>query len=349
MVEKLFDLYISKDKRVLDGFAGLGTVLDVAADRQIHAVTGLDINPLACLAMQAKLFGIPSYDEVLNRAEKISLKLDRHLSNEIPAIPLDPSFAYTRKWFRPDTWVSLLALLHEISRETDVRVQRLFFVACAQIIRDVASVDPRCTHHLVTKKKPYIDPTPNWLRRVKIIGDIVRRMPVDEQQIVVKQQSVLQHDLGRQLDVVILHPPYLGVIHYHLIHRLATDLFGLVQNLYRPISLDGLDFRHTEIKSKDASTDRTENYRTFVRDLSAKMRSAIKPDGRCIIIIGDQRHKGHLRHPFTDFINDFEANDFELEEVFIWALQNNGGMHVLRRGHHIDHNYVLVLHKKNSL
>ena len=40
-----------------------------------------------------------------------------------------------------------------------------------------------------------------------------------------------------------------------------------------------------------------------------------------------------------------EGNGFGLEENFIWLLQNNGGMHVLRRGNFIDHNYIAVFRR----
>jgi hypothetical protein len=35
-----------------------------------------------------------------------------------------------------------------------------------------------------------------------------------------------------------------------------------------------------------------------------------------------------------------------LEEVFIWVLQNNAGMHIQRKGNYIDHNYILVFHRE---
>jgi hypothetical protein len=67
--------------------------------------------------------------------------------------------------------------------------------------------------------------------------------------------------------------------------------------------------------------------------------------GRAVVIMGDARHKGLLRHPFTRVVDLMESRKFDLEENFIWILQNNGGMHVLRRGHHIDHNYILVFRR----
>jgi hypothetical protein len=150
------------------------------------------------------------------------------------------------------------------------------------------------------------------------------------------------------IDLAIIHPPYLGVIHYHLIHRLSTDLLDIANRIWSPESIKQYDFAYSKLRGSDVSTDSSDKYNNFVKGIAAKMSELIAPNGRCVIIIGDQRHKGHLRHPFTDFILQFEAKGFLLEENFIWILQNNSGMHILRRGHFIDHNYILVFHKQDA-
>jgi hypothetical protein len=217
------------------------------------------------------------------------------------------------------------------------------FVAAAQVIRDVASVDPRCTHHLVTKQKPFIDPLPRWRELVAKNSAIVRVIPADKSKIKVIQGSAIGTEIGLQrADFVLIHPPYLGVIHYNAIHRLATDLLDYTNSIVNPVSLRKYYFNHESLKSEDMSTDDSKRYGKFVAAVANQMHNVVKPNGRCAVIIGDQRYKGHLRHPFTDFISEFEKHDFALEEHFIWLLENNGGMHVLRRGHFIDHNYILV-------
>lgn len=350
LVERLTSLYTSQQSRMLDAFTGLGTTLDVAADAQLHA-RGVDSNPLACLATESRLFGVPSEAAVLATADRIiagciQLASTSGAHHEWSDLLAEKHFAYTRKWFRADTLEAMLALMFRIANVEDVRTQRLLFVAAAQVVRDVASVDPRCTHHLVTKLKPFINPLPLWREKVAQAVKAVRLQPADPSLISISQASILEAPIkDASVDFTFIHPPYLGVIHYHLIHRLATDLLDIVNNVRRPVALRIYDFEHTRLKKADVSTDNTKPYREFVERLAEVMERVVAPDGRCAVIIGDQRNKGHLRHPFTDFIHSFERHGFQLEENFIWILQNNGGMHILRRGHFIDHNYILIFHK----
>jgi hypothetical protein len=177
----------------------------------------------------------------------------------------------------------------------------------------------------------------------------IRSTPTEQNLITVRQGSILTTELQKgAFEFALIHPPYLGVINYHQIHRLATDMLDIVKRTIAPAGLASYDFSYATLKQHDVSTDRTEKYMQFVDNLASVMTRIVAPDGRCAVIIGDQRYKGHLRHPFTDFINHFENNGFVLEENFIWVLQNNGGMHVLRRGHFIDHNYILIFHKPTN-
>lgn len=355
LVERLASLYTKDTSRILDAFAGLGTTLDVAADNG-HKAIGLDVNPLACLATEARLYGLPPRDVVLKLVDRVILDLGDLSGKSTGAhdqkwsgILAEPKYDYPRKWFRKDTLDSVLRLFFRIAAIDDVRVQRFLFVAASQVVREVASVDPRCTHHLVTKQKPYIDPLPLWRKMVVEGFDAVRPAPAIPAKISIAQASILTSKLGNDsADFVLMHPPYLGVIHYHLIHRLATDMLDIVNRIEHPDSLKKFNFDYERLKANDISTDNTEKYQKFVGDLAEKMQQVVAADGRCVVIIGDQRHKGNLRHPFTDFIACFERAGFSFEEMFVWILQNNGGMHVLRRGHFIDHNYVLVFHKETK-
>lgn len=354
LVERLISLYAkNKKSRVLDPFMGTGTSLDVAAEANLWA-TGIDNNPLACLIAEAKLSRDLSGPSVLNTVDKIAENLrtiasgvfettDREWSDYIA----NKSYEYTRKWFRKDTLNALLALLFQIAEIQDEQIQRLLFVAAAQVVREVASVDPRCTHHLVTKKKNFINPVPLWRQEVSQIMEAIRNIPIDPLRISIIQGSVFECNLeGYDADFVLIHPPYLGMIHYHLIHRLATDLLGIVSSAKTPVSIRKYNFQYQQIKRTDVSTDDSGKYWLFVRKLAELMQHVLVPNGRVAVIIGDQRYRGNLRHPFTDFIYWFEKCNFALEESFIWILQNNAGMHVLRRGHFIDHNYILVFRKK---
>jgi DNA modification methylase len=352
LVERLITMYARSGSRILDPFMGTGTTLDVAAEIGLPA-KGIDNNPLSCLISEVRLDHTISGQPILKAADMIANKLglptwDRPKSEnrQWEDYVLDRRYQYTRKWFRKDSLNALLALLFEIAELDDERTQRLLFVAAAQTARDVASVDSRCTHHLVTKKKDFINPVPLWMQEVNLGLEAVRKTQIDNSKISITQGSILEYALEKEsADFALIHPPYLGMIHYNLIHRLATDLLDVVKRAKMPASLNKYDFRYERIRETDVSTDNEKQYKFFIERLAEIMQKVVSPNGCCAVIIGDQRYKGKLRHPFADFIHFFENNGFALEENFIWILQNNAGMHVLRRGHFIDHNYIMVFRR----
>jgi hypothetical protein len=346
LVERLLDLYAGANARVLDPFMGVGTTLRAAAARGLSA-TGYDTNPLACLVARTYLAGPPNAEALARGLGLLRpARKSRHETDLAEQFFSDARYSYARKWFREDTLRAVLGLLANISNIPDATTQRLVFVAAAQEIRTVASVDPRCTHHLVTKKKDFIDPAPLVLRRAVEAQNVLAALPKGQSAPETLQASILEaQGQAAQADFVLVHPPYLGVIHYHLIHRLATDLLHFASAVYAPQALADLDFGSESIRRRDASTDDTVTYNAFIGDLQRSLAPLLAPNGVCAVIIGDQRYRGKLRHPFTKFIEAFEAGGLLLEENFIWLLQNNGGMHVLRRGHFIDHNYILVFRR----
>lgn len=353
LVERLISLYACNERsRILDPFMGTGTTLEVAAEANLRG-TGIDSNPLACLIAETKLARtIPTHlttgiaSEVAKNAFK-SLEVHAASDWSWPEALDDKRFEYTKKWFRKDTLNALLNLFLEIAEVEDEQIQRLLFVAAAQVVRDVASVDSRCTHHLVTKKKGFVNPTTLWKEKVANIVKAGRRTSVDLSRIVIRQGSVFEPTLELDsAEFALIHPPYLGMIHYHLMHRLATDLLDVVNMMKSPASLKKYDFNYERIRKVDVSTDSSNEYNLFVKKLTEKLQKIVVSSGCCAVIIGDQRYKGHLRHPFTEFIKGFETSGFDLEENFIWILENNAGMHILRRGHFIDHNYILIFRKR---
>ena len=351
LLEKILDMYCSKKSKILEPFSGMGTTLEIALEKKLNLL-GLDSNPLACMLSEIKINDLPSKSDVIKFLDELdekiyplfSTKTNKNIA-EWDKLLSDPKYNYTKKWFREDTLNATLQLLFKISEIKQTNIQRVFFIVASNIVRNVASVDPRCTHHLVTKEKLFIDPFPIFRKKVlQILPEITEKRKTVNVQI--KQQSIFENNFRKNsFDFVLAHPPYLGVIHYHLIHKLATDLLDITRLCKDPKSLENFNFDYDKIKQFDISTDSSEKYSKFIGEFALLMSNIVKDDGRCCVIIGDQRHKQHLRHPFSDFISHFENNGFVLEENFIWVLQNNGGMHVLRRGNFIDHNYILVFHK----
>jgi hypothetical protein len=346
LIRRLLELYCdTDDARVADPFAGAGNVLLAARGLGI-AADGMDANPLAVLLARARISEQPTSGQLASAWAAAQARLDeanfrRAARRRLKAALARGDFEYSRRWFREDTLDRLWLVGSAISTGVGDQTMGLLLVQLASTVRDVANVDPRCTHHLVTKVKPFLDAADLLQARV---SDYT---PKESPQGTPGNASVQQGDALSWVptvpyDLTIVHPPYLGVIHYNWIHRLATDLLGLLKHAYSPPALEDLSFDHEDLRERDMSTDKSDRYDGFVQRLSDVLEKAAGDTGRLSVIIGDQRYKGMLRHPFTTYIAALEDRGFVLQENFIWVLQNNGGMHVLRRGHFIDHNYVLV-------
>lgn len=349
LIDQLLDLYCADGTDLFDPFLGSGITAEIASKRGIQTL-GWDANPLACLLAEANCVSlVPKAAEIFDVIERIETRLGRSRANNPPSALMKDEFAYTRKWFRTETLTRVAKLLEAISDIDDVELQRLLFILTSQEIRNVACVDARCTHHLVRKEKPFIDP---WQRVKESLlsagGNAVSSRLLEARRPIIEQRSVV-HDIPEgKFGFVLAHPPYLGVIHYNQIHRLATDLLAYTRASCQPASLMPYEFGIAQIKAADVSTDNEAQYDDFIYKFAQRIHSVVTPGGVCALIIGDQRFQGRLRHPFTKFIDKFEGIGFSLEENFIWALQNNGGMHVLRRGHFIDHNYILIFRNRNA-
>jgi len=344
LVGKILDVFGENSNCMVDPFLGTGTSAVLAAQRGIRA-QGIDVNPLSCLITKLRLHGSPPSSESVNEAMlRILERCKRSRSKRNWQMFFsNEEYEYSRKWWREDSLIETLKLFWSISMESDPVIQSIFFVAAAEEIRNVANIDPRCTHHLVTKKKDFIDIKQGLEDEVKDVMKCLNAHIVDGSNIIVTQGDSTDSEVEvLDADLVIAHPPYLGMINYHLIHRLPTDILHYTQEMFSPESLQGLNFKNDGIKSNDVSTDSSAKYSKFISRFAERMKSVVNPSGYCIVIIGDQRNKGIIRHPFTEFISEFEAAGFQTKEKFVWVLQNNAGMHILRRGHFIDHNYILV-------
>ena len=353
LIERVFDLYTDTQTIVFDPFLGTGNAAVVASERGLNFV-GMDVNPLACLLTRLRLLEKPSDAEISEALEALEGLMDNK-GPETSTFHTKEEFTYSKKWWREDSLNRTLSLFSAIADIQSPTLQCMFFVAACQEIRSVANIDARCTHHLVTKKKNYVDIFENFRSRIPTVINSMRtsveHLPKTKHR---PRMSISQGDSTQiaddssKFDFVFAHPPYLGMINYHLIHRLQTDMLSHVQQEKQPASLQGLNFLNSEIKADDVSTDSEQKYGQFIERFAEKMSKTVKQGGKCVVIIGDQRNEGIIRHPFTKFIQEFENNGFQTKEIFVWILQNNAGMHISRRGHFIDHNYILVFQNPST-
>ena len=133
------------------------------------------------------------------------------------------------------------------------------------------------------------------------------------------------------VDLVFSHPPYLNAVNYYNIYRLSTDLLNLT---------------YENIRSKDFSAKKLDNFLTFMKKSFQESYRVLKPGKRCVVVIGDTRYKGNLITLQVEFVNLLKEVGFSIEDMFIWELNKKAGMNVARRGNFIDHNFIIVAKKE---
>lgn len=348
LVDRVLRLFSVPAGRFADAFLGQSPSVIQATHYGMDAV-GFDVSPIAVMIARLRLLGPVSDREVSLLVGRVARRFTTRRPGARSPFLQSEAFAYARKWFAAPDLALFSDLLRAISEERRPQRQLAGLVAASQIVRDVAHVDSRCTHHLVTKVKPRVegaDLLSKWAVALAGVATALRDPSGPTQDVAVLQRGFTHSALpDRSIDLLLAHPPYLGVIHYNQIHRLSTDLFAALAE-ERPIaSLRNLNFSHSSIKEADASTDNGAHYQVFIDEFARECARTVADGGRCVLIVGDQRHRGLLRHPETSFIVAMTDAGFSLEERFVWLLENNSGMHVKRRGHHIDHNYIVVFKK----
>lgn len=337
--DRLCELYAPRGSYVVDLFAGTGSTV-ISCARNGNPVAAVDSNPLACLITNCR------YD-LLRGAEPNWSLLERAIRQAVAQPNLLKAFCdeypYSSKWFRDENLAQVLGLLQAISALAGTE-RNFGTLLIAASVRDIASVNAICTHHLVWKDRKALDVAEIVLRRMQVVKRQLSAPIRDPAPAMVLNKSAAASGLASQAaDLVILHPPYLGVIHYHNIHRLALDL---VHFSSRDVPEVSASFEYETVRSYDASTDRDDAYREKMQSVLEEAVRIVKPTGSIVLIQGDHRYKGRLRHPITYLTVELERMGMLLHERFIWLLNNNGGMHVERKGHYIDHNYVCVFKAK---
>lgn len=117
---------------VLDPFVGVGTTLVECIARDLN-FTGVDINPLAILACQAK--SGPLLGSVYSKkVEDLLKRLSRDRGKSI-----DVEFPERRKWFSTLASARLSRIRRAISCETSLWARRLMWVAFAETVRAVSN------------------------------------------------------------------------------------------------------------------------------------------------------------------------------------------------------------------
>lgn len=329
-------------------FSGSGTVpLELSlAGRQCTAV---DANPMAVLMGRVKTLYKDfsdkalidsAFQQVVNQSA-ITVDKDLFATSNLITNP--------NKWILPEVQNEILRALSGINHLENSLVRQLFSLALAVISTEFCSIDKRCTNHYVYKQ-PGIFVREKFVDALK--SEVYGWLPKFEELRAVDGYVAPEIYLGdacrlpvrdSSVNLVFSHPPYGTTINYYAINRVSLSILEVV-NLYEH-EAQVPETLAADCQKTDLSSGTIKRFRQLTPQWMSEAYRVLKKGGLIVVIIGDSRDLGKLSHPFTDVIIEGEKIGFVTKEILIWITNHKAGMHVKRKGHHIDHNYVIIMEK----
>lgn len=329
---------------VLANFCGSGTI-PLEAGLAGMKSCAVDVNPMALLLSILKTtpIGLSSNDLEEAYQRIISFKNIDNLNN----IDFSSNLILSEnKWLSDTTRLLFKQLCSGISAEKNFYMQLIFSVALAVISIDYANVDKRCTNHYVYKASPAFDQS-TFYKRLK--EEAFTYYILNQTLLKAKEFVTPQINYGNtcnlplkdsSIGIVFSHPPYGTTINYYSINRMQMSIIELIK-FNTDVVIPGIK----ECKQNDLSSSTIQKFRSFTETWVSEVNRVLRPGGLFITVIGDSRDNGKLSHPFTDIITEGEKCGLIMKELFIWVTNHKAGMHVKRKGNHIDHNYIIIMEK----
>lgn len=341
-VIKFIQTDFGKSGPVLANFCGSGTI---PLEASLHGMPGygIDVNPLSVMLSNIKTkIASYSFDELTDAFQAVK---ENRGFGEAPG-DLKNFLWSDNKWFPPEVKDVTRQLCSGISKLEQYDLQCIFSVALATIIVNYCNIDKRCTNHYVYKANDRFDR--NRLE-AELYSELtsyysaiqsLKAIPGYKSPSIQLGNACNLPFLPESMEVVFSHPPYGTTINYYSISRIPLSV------------LESISFREKEIepdasrcKSQDISSGTLNRFNSFTQSWVKEAYRVLKNKGIFVSIIGDSRDGGKLSHPFTEIIACGEKAGFTLKELFIWVTNHKSGMHVKRKGNHIDHNYVIIMEK----
>ena len=328
---------------VLANFSGSGTVALEAGLASLSCYA-IDVNPmaLALSLLKTNNKSVPSLEQL----EKAYAAVVENHEISLPEVSALNLVSSENKWLSPELRHRLQEICSGISQAEDFETRLLFGVALSSITTSYCNIDKRCTNHYVFKTntgytresfqlalwdevKSYYDALCKLVHHPKYIAPAIQY----------GNACTLSFPSG-SMGIVFSHPPYGTTINYYSINRVPNSVLELID-----FKNSIFETQMTKCKENDLSAGTLARFNSFTQKWISEVYRVLKPGGIFVSIIGDSRDGGKLSHPFTDIIHYGETAGLILKEIFIWVTNNKSGMHIKRKGNHIDHNYIIIMEK----
>lgn len=349
---------------VLDNFVGSGTTL-VEAKLQGFDSYGIDINPFAILACKVKtknynIQELQDYwsdlcEEIL-ACNQVFYPEDAQISfmlevdkNSIDAINVEirqfmQDHPDAEKWFSTDA-IKGLAIIKALllSRKHD-SLRDFFDLAFFSIVRRVSyAYDGEVRPH-VNKKKRARNVSDAYIKKVdemisamaewnnatssSVQTNAIICNNADAENITSFLQSI-RNQTGKQLGLVVSHPPYLNCFDYIPVYKLKFMWADGFEEIFDKYSF--CEIKKMELKAHPANSySNVANYFEHNRLVYQVIFDNLKSGGYCCIVIGDCTIREKLFEVHKTFISILEEIGFVTEKVSYRSTMYGTGQYAYR-------------------
>ena len=368
----LIKRYSQENDRILDPFAGSGTT-NVEALLSRRNSVGIDVDPFSRFISKVKV--TPLVERELKSAQKTLLEAILAYRPSLVAESDLPDFPYRDNWFNKEILLELTYLKKYIEAlDTDDAVKDFFKVCLSSIIRSVSNADDNCTRTVIRKKlNKLVRPSDALNRFVKALHVKVPKMVAFSQNYPSGITVNFPEDMDARnikyaanyFDLALTSPPYVNAVDYPRTHQLEIYWLGFAQDSLtalkkqnvgtESVSASHYKLRHEiEVPEADrviANIFETDPRRAFIafkylddmRKNLIEVYKVLRNGGRYVVVVGNNRIRGHLFENWKYLMPIAENVGFEVETYFGSEIIK----HFIKvpRGERINTDWILVLKK----
>lgn len=334
---------------VLDNYAGSGTTL-VESKLKGYDSFGIDINPFAVLACKVKTINydvkalekywqdliseIDAYNHHFLHPDELVIGLVNISDDVVSSIEAEvSSFKTTNKdadkWFIGNS-ITQLAIIKKLLLKRECDSYRDFFeLGFFAIIRRVSTAHDGEVRPHVNAKKRKRDVVEAYSKKINEMIQLIQEWNQVTRSNVVSGATLCNNSneadvtsyiarckmqTGKELGLVVSHPPYLNCFDYIPVFKLKFMWADGFDDIF--YGEDYKSIKSMEIKSYPASTaSNIALYFEHNRKVYQTIYNELRHGGYCCIVIGDCTIKGKLFEVHKTFITMLEEMGFELDKI----------------------------------
>lgn len=368
----LIKRYSEENERILDPFSGSGTTNVEALLARRHSV-GIDVDPFSRFIAKVKV--TPLAEDELRTARKSLLDAVLNYRPSLVDEADVPDFPYRDNWFNKEILWEMSYLKKEIGALGVSETAKDFFRVCfSSIIRAVSNADDNCTRTVIRKKlNKLVRPGDALNRFVKTMLDKVPKMTAFSQTYPHGITTEFPADMDARhinyeedsFELALTSPPYVNAVDYPRTHQLEMYWLGFAQDSLTELkkrnvgteSVSARDYKMlheigvSEADAVIASIFEEDPRRAFIafkyledmRQNLAEVYKVLRPGGRYVIVVGNNRIRGRLFENWKYLMPMAEALGFTVETYFGSEIIK----HFIKvpRGERINTDWILVLQK----